>query len=603
MATKKNSSAKSPQATSRSNRDSMRWILGLLLLFAGLFLTASVLFYYFDWRADMSLVSGVEQEDPRLADLSDAIENPCGYAGAWLAERLVGRSFGLFGIILPLIVTMVGVRIIRQRPLLFNHSVLGALLILILGSLTLGFAFGEKWAVFGSGWGGAFGVEVARRLTSVIGVLGNIILLLGAWILTGVFINRNFINTVNTAGNAMVDKGGKIVDLVKQSVVNVADHRSKSGEEKTDAEPEPDSKPESEQPQPEPVPAPVDASARTSAADGVAEVTIQRPAPVAAPVSDEPDESPFLEIPLTEEAPATVVEPAPSRPAGPRIVGGDDVFTEVDLSGCEADAAFTAPRESEQPQYASEPAPVVDGITEYTLTAEPEIPAEGVVVTVEAREAKVVDEKSIESSLYDPLKDLNNYQRPPVTLLEDYTSDSQVSDEEIYENKSKIEQTLKDFGIPIQRIKATVGPTVTLYEIVQAQGKENDQWENPCEQETDQWGHLFNNLAGEFCTGFIKSFCTVRIIHQTGLVNLGFILIRENNLIAFNFNFANLFLLSHADESAVIDLFHAVLLNQRHNECIENNEDEQNDCIVVKPILFWSFDFIHNIRPPYNACF
>ena len=119
----------------------------------------------------MSLVSGVEQEDPRLADLSDAIENPCGYAGAWLAERLVGRSFGLFGIILPLIVTMVGVRIIRQRPLLFNHSVLGALLILILGSLTLGFAFGEKWAVFGSGWGGAFGVEVARRLTSVIGVL------------------------------------------------------------------------------------------------------------------------------------------------------------------------------------------------------------------------------------------------------------------------------------------------------------------------------------------------------------------------------------------------------------------------------------------------
>ena len=45
-----------------------------------------------------------------------------------------------------------------------------------------------------------------------------------------------------------------------------------------------------------------------------------------------------------------------------------------------------------------------------------------------------------------------------------------MSDEEIYENKSRIEETLKNFGIPIQRIKATVGPTVTLYEIVQAQG-------------------------------------------------------------------------------------------------------------------------------------
>ena len=63
-----------------------------------------------------------------------------------------------------------------------------------------------------------------------------------------------------------------------------------------------------------------------------------------------------------------------------------------------------------------------------------------------------------------------NYHKPPVTLLEDYVSDSEVSDEEIFENKTKIEDTLRNFGIPIQRIKATVGPTVTLYEIVQAQG-------------------------------------------------------------------------------------------------------------------------------------
>ena len=63
-----------------------------------------------------------------------------------------------------------------------------------------------------------------------------------------------------------------------------------------------------------------------------------------------------------------------------------------------------------------------------------------------------------------------NYRKPPVTLLEDYVSDSEVSDEEIFENKTRIEETLKNFGIPIQRIKATVGPTVTLYEIVQKQG-------------------------------------------------------------------------------------------------------------------------------------
>ena len=45
-----------------------------------------------------------------------------------------------------------------------------------------------------------------------------------------------------------------------------------------------------------------------------------------------------------------------------------------------------------------------------------------------------------------------------------------MSDAEIYDNKCRIEQTLKNFGIPIVDINATVGPTVTLYEIVQAQG-------------------------------------------------------------------------------------------------------------------------------------
>ena len=95
---------------------------------------------------------------------------------------------------------------------------------------------------------------------------------------------------------------------------------------------------------------------------------------------------------------------------------------------------------------------------------------QGVVVTVEAHEARMVDERKIPTESYDPLKDLVNYRKPPVTLLEDYISDSEVSDEEIFENKTRIEETLKYFGIPIQRIKATVGPTVTLYEIVQAQG-------------------------------------------------------------------------------------------------------------------------------------
>jgi S-DNA-T family DNA segregation ATPase FtsK/SpoIIIE len=72
---------------------------------------------------------------------------------------------------------------------------------------------------------------------------------------------------------------------------------------------------------------------------------------------------------------------------------------------------------------------------------------------------------------YDPTLDLSKYQFPPLDLLEDYSNlKSEVSDEELIENKNKIVETLKNFKIDIVKIKATIGPTVTLYEIIPAQG-------------------------------------------------------------------------------------------------------------------------------------
>ena len=56
-------------------------------------------------------------------------------------------------------------------------------------------------------------------LEGVIGSVGMIILLAGGWILIGVFINRNFINTVNSAGNAVVGQGGKLVDTLRRKTL------------------------------------------------------------------------------------------------------------------------------------------------------------------------------------------------------------------------------------------------------------------------------------------------------------------------------------------------------------------------------------------------
>ena len=72
---------------------------------------------------------------------------------------------------------------------------------------------------------------------------------------------------------------------------------------------------------------------------------------------------------------------------------------------------------------------------------------------------------------YDPTLDLSNYQYPPLELLEEHSSGSQkVTAEELEENKNTIIETLRHYKIEITKIKATIGPTVTLYEIVPAPG-------------------------------------------------------------------------------------------------------------------------------------
>lgn len=71
---------------------------------------------------------------------------------------------------------------------------------------------------------------------------------------------------------------------------------------------------------------------------------------------------------------------------------------------------------------------------------------------------------------YDPRLDLSRYKFPPVSILTDHKSDNNFDKNEVFENKENIIKTLSDHKISISQISATVGPTVTLYEIVPERG-------------------------------------------------------------------------------------------------------------------------------------
>ena len=80
---------------------------------------------------------------------------------------------------------------------------------------------------------------------------------------------------------------------------------------------------------------------------------------------------------------------------------------------------------------------------------------------------KLAEQLVDEQGAYDPTLELSHYKFPPLELLREYeVGKVQVTQEELNQNKDRIVATLVNFKIGIQSIKATIGPTVTLYEIV-----------------------------------------------------------------------------------------------------------------------------------------
>lgn len=90
----------------------------------------------------------------------------------------------------------------------------------------------------------------------------------------------------------------------------------------------------------------------------------------------------------------------------------------------------------------------------------------------EKADGKEVAEYGDISTPYDPKRDLENYHYPTLDLLKKYENDGKqfATNEEIYANKDRIVDVLRNFGVEISSIKATVGPTITLYEITPAPG-------------------------------------------------------------------------------------------------------------------------------------
>ena len=114
-------------------------------------------------------------------------------------------------------------------------------------------------------------------------------------------------------------------------------------------------------------------------------------------------------------------------------------------------------------------------LEEIKITNEPEV---DLAMIVEETKEETIVEKNLSDKLvsdfgeFDPTLELSKYKFPRIELLKDYAKNSgiTINQEELEENKNRIVSTLNNYKIGIASIKATVGPTVTLYEIVPEAG-------------------------------------------------------------------------------------------------------------------------------------
>ena len=365
----------------RTTWETICWIGGLLILLFSLYVLVAVVAHLFVWRNDL----GALENNP--LNVATTIKNVCGGSGAVLANALTGKSFGVFGVLIPIIGMLFGGFLLLERSRVLWRTALSIMLVTICGSLTLALVTGAD-GFFGSGWGGEYGIAIVDMLKAKIGVMGVVFALVACWILTGVIINLHFIDFLKRTTETGVEQS-------KGAFASLQGYMARKSEER---------KARKE----------LAAQRKNDAVEAADKVRI-----IGEAAEEKPEEK--TEEPVTEP----IEEPVKEETAV-----------------------------AEQPEEIVEEAPKsnIDVVEVYEHT-----------------------EEQLSSEEVDRHRPFNpdstpDYVFPKVDYLYSYESGVEVSNEEIEQNKQRIEETLGNFGVPIVSMTATIGPTVTLYEIVQEAG-------------------------------------------------------------------------------------------------------------------------------------
>lgn len=390
------------------HNETLRFIVGLMLVIFSVYLLLAFSSFFFTGAADQSILDSGNGKD--LMAVDNGVKNYAGSRGAQLSSYLINDCFGISSFFILVFLAAAGLKLMKVRHIRLWRWFICCSLLLVWFSVFFGFAFASLYEDSFIYLGGMHGYNVSRWLASQVGAPGVWLLLLVTAICFLIYFSARTVVWL---------RGVFALNFLK---------KKKDGQEKAEGE--------------------VPEEFTTSwTAEGK-----KRPAPTPAPaVAEEPKpviEEKAEEEPEPEEEPEA--EPSqeisldlggPSRPAATGNRGG-----EVEMTVEAAEPEPAVPLEPAAAPHADDP--------EFQ---------------VETHEEEEYQGPELEP--YNPRLDLENYHFPTLDLMKHYDNAEPTIDmDEQNANKDKIVSTLRSFGIEISSIKATVGPTVTLYEITPEQG-------------------------------------------------------------------------------------------------------------------------------------
>lgn len=428
-----------------------RVILGITFALVSLYILFSLVGFFFTGGIDQSLID--RGLGSIIANPDIIAGNPAGKIGAWISDLLINRWFGVSSFIICFIIFISGYRIAGGRMSGFVRKIFISAVLTLWISLLLGFITEIINGLFdlGTGYlflGGGHGYFASVWLTSLIGRIGTFLLVLLSFI---VILFFGFEKTFH-----------KFVEIVKE-MIRKRREAAAAREQARAARAEAGGL----------------AAAEPEAATAAQEYDIDLPEnndPLQPETADEPETEQYKQInplwPPFENAginteTEVIQETEDKITPTPVETGFENIPVSID------DFEFTKEidslQEETETQKQSEELEFVGKDSVYIPEEETDT---DIMLTVNNKDKEeTVEQNLMPMEDYDPTLDLSHYQYPPLDLLEEHsTGNPKVTQAELDDNKNRIVETLRNYKIEIVKIKATIGPTVTLYEIIPAPG-------------------------------------------------------------------------------------------------------------------------------------